>query len=44
MTNLIEKMSPTHTFDWYLKWIATKLAGQEPIKYLAGKKKNDKPN
>tara|TARA_R110000787_G_scaffold116919_1_gene227296 strand:+ start:889 stop:1146 length:258 start_codon:yes stop_codon:yes gene_type:complete len=25
MTNLIEKMSPTHTFDWYLKWIASVL-------------------
>jgi hypothetical protein len=25
MTNLIEKMSPTHTFDWYLKWVASVL-------------------
>jgi len=25
MTNIIEKMSPTHTFDWYLKWIASVL-------------------
>ena len=23
MTNLIEKMSPTLTFDWYVKWIAS---------------------
>ena len=23
MTNLIEKMAPTLTFDWYVKWIAS---------------------
>ena len=25
MTNLIEKMAPTLTFDWYVKWIASVL-------------------
>jgi hypothetical protein len=35
---------PSIVIKKIIKWIATKLAGQEPIKYLAGKKKNDKPN
>jgi len=25
MTNIIEKMTPTLTFDWYVKWIASVL-------------------
>ena len=28
----------------FIKWVAAKLAGQEPIRYFAGKKKNDKHN